>query len=70
MKIVNSLKILMILLVFLLSSCLKGKEVPLTVNIEGCEYFENKTHGPNFVYTHKGNCKNPIHKEVNVMKIY
>lgn len=36
--------------------------IPPVVVIEGCEYFECATYGIGaYVYTHKGNCKNPIH---------
>ena len=31
------------------------------VEIEGCEYFIGK-YDRSAVFTHKGNCKNPIHK--------
>lgn len=31
-----------------------------TVEIESCEYFVTSVHGGR-TYTHKGNCKNPIH---------
>ena len=37
-----------------------GREIKV-VTIEGCEYFKLYTYGGNYVYTHKGNCKNPIH---------
>jgi len=29
--------------------------------IDGCEYFKERTEGY-YIYVHKGNCKNPIHK--------
>jgi uncharacterized protein YcfL len=32
------------------------------VTIENCEYIKNQVHGFRHVLTHKGNCKNPIHK--------
>ena len=32
------------------------------VKIDGCEYFQNYTRDGHYVYTHKGNCTNPIHK--------
>jgi prepilin-type N-terminal cleavage/methylation domain-containing protein len=36
------------------------------VTIEGCEYFYQRTYYGYHVLTHKGNCKNPIHKyEIN-----
>lgn len=31
------------------------------VKIEGCEYLECDTYAGHYVYTHKGNCSNPIH---------
>ena len=33
------------------------------VTIEGCEYFKTYTAHHFFTLTHKGNCKNPIHRE-------
>jgi hypothetical protein len=30
--------------------------------IDGCEYIDNVTYGIYHVYTHKGNCKNKIHR--------
>jgi len=38
----------------------EGEKVKI-VTIDGCEYIKNNTHGWKKVYTHKGNCKNPIH---------
>lgn len=36
-------------------------EPMVTVDIEGCEYFKQfGSHGER-TYSHKGNCKNPIH---------
>jgi len=32
------------------------------VMYDGCEYIKNRAYSYHFVYTHKGNCKNPIHK--------
>ena len=39
-----------------------GEETFRTLEIEGCEYLE-KYNGYNrgYSFTHKGNCKNPIH---------
>lgn len=37
-----------------------GKDVNIVV-IDSCEYLACCTYGARYVYTHKGNCKNPIH---------
>lgn len=29
--------------------------------IEGCQYIRNPSYGGSIIYTHKGNCNNPIH---------
>jgi hypothetical protein len=36
------------------------------VEFEGCEYFQFDSYGSYDTYEHKGNCKNPIHREVIV----
>ena len=36
---------------------------PEIVEIEGCEYIRMGVNG-GYVYTHKGDCKNPKHKEL------
>lgn len=33
------------------------------VDLEGCEYFFCQETSVHFSLTHKGNCKNPIHKQ-------
>jgi hypothetical protein len=38
------------------------RDLPKTKNIDGCEYLINRVHGGE-VLTHKGDCKNPIHKK-------
>lgn len=57
----NILKIM--IAVFILTSCDRAKQpnVSNEVTIEGCEYFVNQNGYGNTI-THKGNCKNPIHK--------
>lgn len=63
---------LLIFSALLLSGC--DPDPPITsksgavvfVRIEGCEYLKNEfvmTSGYGVVYTHKGNCNNPIHSK-------
>lgn len=35
------------------------------ITIDSCEYLLSYTYGDHYVITHKGNCKNPIHKLQN-----
>jgi hypothetical protein len=62
-----------ILILFILTGCGDGekvKNVPYTYEIDGCEYLGCPNGHLQRIYTHKGNCKNPIHiyKEVNNAK--
>lgn len=54
-----------------LSSCYNGKGIISTEVqiIDGCEYIVSKNAYGNVV-SHKGNCKNPIHKQVIHDTIY
>lgn len=65
------MKTLIILLAVLFVGCTSDTEYKrgiethfneeFVVQREGCEYFVNRTYGFSRVYTHKGNCINPIH---------
>jgi hypothetical protein len=39
------------------------KNIKIVVR-DGCEYYANPTAGGNYVFTHKGNCTNIIHKSI------
>lgn len=54
-----------IIFIVMLSSCdtqiLTSCDIQV-IKIDGCEYIEKQSNG---AITHKGNCKNPIHKGGN-----
>jgi hypothetical protein len=63
---------LLVTVLFLMSGCERQPEAAVTdkinnvsiAKIDGCEYLKNEfvmTGGYGVVFTHKGNCNNPIH---------
>lgn len=64
-----------LIIVFMLISMLaingcrnETKDIPFgyaTYEIDNCEYIATQSAVSGIVLTHKGNCKNPIHKQEN-----
>jgi hypothetical protein len=67
------MKYIIILLIIILSSCANKQEINDnqikeakenidTMTYEGCQYIGFYTSYSHYVFTHKGNCNNPIHQ--------
>jgi len=66
-------KLLIAIVLLLLCGCDQSQQNTVTkgcplnfapvVVVDGCEYYELYAYGFTKTYTHKGNCKNPIHWE-------
>ena len=57
------LRIILLMCVCVVMGCVESSNLKI-VEYDGCEYFTNEIYIVPFfynIYTHKGNCKNPIH---------